>query len=625
MIDKEQAEQAEKAGVKISAGADAATGDKAALIAQLKALLPSAINADNQLNVDALKDALGAERTTSNNQGYELTFAGKGIAREKADTPTAFELQAVREQSKDFDNTGNAVIRGDNLDVLKILYQSYHNKIKMIYIDPPYNTQNENFVYSDNFKVSEEELIERFGLNDDTCDFLHNVYGTRSHSGWLAFMYPRLKLAKELLRDDGVMFISIDDNEQANLKLLCDEIFGEENFVAQFIWRKKYGGGKGARFLVDMHEYIYVYAKNINILSNFSLNRTKEQREVFTQTDEYYPERGKYYIRPLKSGLALRPTLIYSIKCPDNNHIKTQWICSHDTYLKLKEEGRILFKKLRDGKYNIYKKFYENDKSGKVLPESIFYDIAYNQNAKEEIKYLFDVKEGRDVPFENAKPVKLINHLLNFLDNEEMFVLDFFAGSGTTGDAVMQLNAEDGGKRKFILVQWDEKIDENKSPAAYKFCTENDFAPVISSITLERLNRAGEKIKQDHAAKNGDASDKPPLPDIGYKVFRVTPRPRIEQEGKLFNIDNLRTSAESTLFNMLAATGKPLDVDIECLHENVLYKADNELYLLANINGEALAAYSDMKINLDGWADINLQQYLSLDVVNDKNNIHIIY
>ena len=231
MINKSQAEQN---NLNIIDSSQVLQDDKNQIIEKLKQLLPNVINSDNQLDTRALQDVLNIANTTSNNQGYELTFAGKGIAKAKADEPTTKELKVELEQSKDFDNTENVVIRGDNIDTLKILKANYTNKIKMIYIDPPYNTKSENFVYNDNFKKSEAELIKEFGLAEETQNFLSNVYGTRSHSGWLSFMYPRLKIARELLKEDGVIFISIDDNEQANLKIMCDEIFGEGNFVTKY-------------------------------------------------------------------------------------------------------------------------------------------------------------------------------------------------------------------------------------------------------------------------------------------------------------------------------------------------------------------------------------------------------
>lgn len=331
----------------------------------------------------------------------------------------------------DQDQPTNIIIEGDNYHALSVLNYTHAGKIDVIYIDPPYNTGNQDFVYND--KIVDNEDCYR-------------------HSKWLSFMEKRLKLSKDLLAKNGIIFISIDDNEQARLKVLCDEIFGKENFIANLVWRKKYGGGKGSRFFVDMHEYVLCYAKNLATLSGFSLERTEDQTAIFKETDEFITERGKFYIRPLKSGLALRKTLIYDIKCPDGSKVRTQWICAESTFKELLSEGRIVFKKLKNGKYNVYKKFYEKDKGGLVLPESILYDIAYNQNGKEELKAIFNINNGRDIPFNNPKPTRLIKYLLSFIpNNSELTILDFFAGSGTTGQAVLELNKSDGGKRQFIL------------------------------------------------------------------------------------------------------------------------------------------------------------------------------
>ena len=262
-------------------------------IKKIKELLPNIINSDNILDIRALKDFLGTESTTSNNQGYELTFAGKGFAKAKVDQKTNKELKVELKQSKNFDTTENVIIRGDNIDVLKILKQNYNEKIKMIYIDPPYNTGNDGFVYNDDFKTKEEELIEELGLNEDTINYLTNIYGTNKHSAWLSFMYPRLVLARQLLAKDGVIFISIDDNEQANLKLLCDEIFGEENFVNCVINQsaKSVFGSKASakeKTIIKTKDYVLCYLKNHNSNFVFKPLYTKSENPIFTSHDFIY-------------------------------------------------------------------------------------------------------------------------------------------------------------------------------------------------------------------------------------------------------------------------------------------------------------------------------------------------
>ena len=616
MIRKQNAKQA---GVKIVDSRELFGEGKTALLEQLKALLPAIINSDNQLDSKALRDVVDIAGTTSNNQGYELTFAGKGLARAEAGTPTEYELKTERGQSKDFDNTDNVVIRGDNIDVLKILYQNYHGKIKMIYIDPPYNTKSDNFIYKDNFKSSDEDLIEKFNLDESTSDFLHNVYGTRSHSGWLSFMYPRLKLSRELLADDGVIFISIDDNEQANLKLICDEIFGEENFVQTFTWvkRDKTSGVPPKRMILPNFEYALCYKKNHDIIflgQDRSLKSYKQDKN------------GRWWrLMPIQATGS--QDNYFSIVDPNTSKsCYGNWAFSEVTVKKMIIEGKIIFPKSDGGKPNQIVYADEKDKSpifahlGKIDVE-----IA----TKELTKIL-----SRKV-FSFPKPVNLLSWLIKQTSSEDATILDFFAGSGTTADAVMQLNAEDGGNRKFILVQWDEAIDKNKNAETYNFCTDNKLAPVISSITIERLNRAGEKIKAELKAetKQGKLIDEgKKLPDIGYKVFSLQEKPQLEEQddahATMFSVYSNRKETADTLFNMLSATCKPLHCKIECLIKDVLYRADNELYLLANATEkqvrEKLKNYPDLKINLDGWADINLEQYLNLNVAN-SSNITVIY
>lgn len=627
MINKQQAQ---KLGINIIDVDNKLSDDKVAIIDKIKALLPNIINSDNQLDSKALNDLLGVANNTSNNQGYELTFAGKGLARAKADAPTNKELKVEIEQSKNFETTDNVVIRGDNIEALKILYKNYHKQIKMIYIDPPYNTKSENFVYNDNFKVSEAELINEFGLNEDTTNFLTSVYGTRSHSGWLSFMYPRLKLARELLTDDGVIFISIDDNEQANLKVMCDEIFGEDNFVAEFIWAGK-SGSEDDSHIRNNKEYILCYAKR-NDLFNSGLDEKQDEKFI------YYDELKKdNYKRQLlrkwgdNSKKEDRPNLYYPIKDANGNDFFPTlpngedgcWRWSKETMQKAFDSGIIEF--ATNGKYEAYEKIYESDISRRTKKfQSLLTDLGSSAQGTSEIKNIFNTLKV----FSNPKPTILLRQLsviANIEDND--VVLDFFAGSGTTGNAVMQLNAQDGGNRKFILVQWDEKIAEEKE--AYKFCVENSLEPVISSITIERLNRAGEKIKKEQAENktktdllNGDNITNEL--DIGYKVFSLVDKPFCDYQNDSLSIINARVGALNILYNMLVATCKKLDTKIEEIIPDVLYKADNEIYVIGGIDVDTLSKYKDLKVNIDAFVDISLENYLNLGLL-DKDNVYMIY
>ena len=651
MINKQTAQ---RHGVNVIDNTDAISAQKSATLAKLKALIPNIVNSDGQVNSQALQDVIDITHTTSNNKGYELTFAGKGIARAKADSETPFELQFEPEQSKNMNivransvrantvrpnssiPTENVVIRGDNLEVLKILKQNYFEKIKMIYIDPPYNTKSENFIYNDNFKQNESDLIKDFGLKEDTTNFLHNVYGTRSHSGWLSFMYPRLKLARDLLKDDGVIFISIDDNEQANLKILCDEIFGEDNFVYNLSVVNNLNGNDNSSGMMETQETCLIYAKDKNNFQMGVLSLNEEESSKWEKDNMgFWKEGGSLKATGIGAPREARPKLYFPIYIDENNltfsleesdnysykllpitdEKEMRWYWSKEKFNKDKNE--VIIKKTTNG-YSLYKKQRPSlgdlpSKRGKTT----FYKPSYsNSHGNKTIKDLFKLKT-----FDYSKSIHLIKDFVQLANtNKTDIILDFFAGSGTTGDAVMQLNAEDGGTRKFILVQWDEAIKENTE--SHKFCVENKFEPVISSITIERLNRAGAKIQKENEGKlDFDGKNL----DIGYQVFSLTEKPQLtEDENGLFKIENERTETINTLYNMLCATGKPLHTPIKALKQNVLYEADNELYVVGNIAADALAKYHDRKINVDGYADISLENWLNLDIIN-KDHIIVVY
>ena len=503
--------EAENCGIAITDGNSRLESNQETLKKKLRELLPGLVNADGHVDVKALRDVVDIANSTSNDQGYELTFAGKGLARAMADSPTDYELKTECAQSKDFDNTDNVVIRGDNLDVLKILYQNYFGKIRMIYIDPPYNTKGENFVYKDDFRQSDAGLMEQFGMNEETADYLHNVFGTRSHSGWLAFMYPRLKLARQLLREDGVIFISIDDNEQANLKIICDEIFGERNFVGQIVVQTNPRGRSLDRFIAKTFEYVLLYAKNENEAKIREIPKPESIMRSYNQEDS----KGKFRLLELRNRQSsqfnrnTRPNLYYPIYINPNNNSVSLESGEHETEMALPQNTKgedgcwtwsrdkvasnydlLVPKRTKKGIWRIYRKDHVPKGGAKSKEKSLWLDSRINhENGKERVTELL----GGGI-FDFPKSTEIVEKCLNISTDVNDIILDFFAGSGTTGDAIMQLNAEDGGNRKFILVQWDEKIDLEKSEAAYKFCIDNKLDPVISSITLERLNRAGEKI-----------------------------------------------------------------------------------------------------------------------------------
>ena len=389
--------------------------------------------------------------------------------------PKIRKLQTETRQSKDIDSTKNTIIRGDNLEVLKILQKNYCNKIKVIYIDPPFNTKSKNLIYKDDFK----------------------------HSYWLSFISKRLKLAKKLLTDDGIIFISIDDNEQANLKILCNKIFGENNFIANFIWQttKSSQGMQTKNLLVNNCEYILTYAKNFSLFKFAGIVRDK--KEFNNPDNDHRGPWKRQYLQRLGQNLSVRKIInpktnfVYEFETPYTQEKLNEWI----------NTDVIIFSK-NDKGYPMRKEFLSEYKNNKQLVTNL--GLYATKSYTEKIYKLFDNYKI----FTQPKPDDLIKFIIKQSSNKNSIILDFFAGSGTTGDAIMQLNAEDEGERKFILVQCDEILKKNTP--AYDFCIKNKLQPTISSICIERLNRAGEKLKIDN--KNSIIKNNYLL-DIGYKVY----------------------------------------------------------------------------------------------------------
>ncbi|HEH4432364.1 TPA: site-specific DNA-methyltransferase, partial [Campylobacter jejuni] len=498
--------------------------NKNELLEYLKLNFPQTIK-DGQVDLKAIAMLLGLNNKEI--RGYELSFTGKALANALYDTPNTKELKFHKSLSKNFETTKNAIIKGDNLHALKLLKSAYYEKIKMIYIDPPYNTKNDKFIYNDDFVKEHKKLLIEVGLLEITeegeeigseiLNFFINAKGDRSHSTWLGFMLPRLKLARDLLREDGVIFISIDDNEQANLKILCDEIFGKENFISCFIWQKKSGGGQ-AKYFYEGHEYMLIYTKdktNLNGLFKF-----KEKPEI--NNDLIRKVHGKYTNNEsIKKILNLYPkdTVDHrNLMFEELDIFLKENMISEKKYNDIKskiDSGEYFLQQYKDTKFHLICS-YQDDNLSKMY--SIF-SGHWTSDGNEEIESIFNGK----LVFENPKPTTLIKEIFFANTNQNDIILDFFAGSGTTAQAVMELNAEDNGNRKFILVQLDEKIDENKSKVAYDFC-KNELGsenPVISDITIERVKRAGEKILKENRDKNLD---------LGFKVFSLVEKPELTKD-----------------------------------------------------------------------------------------------
>ena len=587
------------------------------LLRFLKENYPSIIK-DNEIDLNELKVIADLPIDEKVN-GYGLSFVGRNFARGKYAQKTTKELKLNTQLSKNIDTTQNLLLKGDNLDSLKILKNHYTGKIKCIYIDPPYNTVSDEFVYPDKFDKEETEVLGLANLSDDDFARMDFSFRTKkSHNGWLSFMYPRLLLARDLLSDDGVIFISIDDNEQANLKLLCDDVFGEENFVADIIWNSTKSVTNTALISVS-HTHIITYFKN----SRYFINNRQEFRlpddgEGFGNPDD--DPRGDWKADPFQVG-GWRPNQQYTITNPKTGvkykpNDGCSWKNDEKKFKELLEDNRIIFGKTGETGPQRKRFIWEAQERGKVA-KTLWDDVETTTHGTQLIKKLFD-----DISiFDNPKPIELLKRIIQLGSNLKSndLILDFFAGSGTTGHAVMQLNAEDGGNRKFILCQIDEPIKEDKP--AYKFCVDNNLPPVISSITIERLKRAGEKIAKEIEIQNAQpcllGKDIKQVPDIGFKVFDSVEAPKLEVDEKgqisiLFN-DN---DTLSRIYNMIFTVGldEPTQIPEEVI-KDCIYKIGNHYYITNSekIKKDDFAeTIKNGKVFIDGWtASLNgtLQNY----------------
>ncbi|WP_348825472.1 site-specific DNA-methyltransferase [Flavobacterium aestuarii] len=582
----------------------------------LKENYPTLIR-DNEININELK-ALAGLPVDEKVNGYGLNFVGRNFARAKYAQKTEKEVKVNQTLSKNFDTTQNLVLKGDNLESLKILKSHYTEKIKCIYIDPPYNTTSDQFVYPDKFDKEETEVLGIYNnlSEDDFARMDFSFKSKKSHSGWLAFIYPRLLLARDLLSKDGVIFISIDDNEQANLKLLCDEIFGEENFVANIVWHKKYGASNDSKYFSEVHDHILLYGKcKENWLPNL-FERPSELNAKYKNLDN--DERGEWIATNL-SVKTYSKANDYTITGPNGDNFipppTRSWVVSEKKYFELLKDNRITFGK--DGKSRPYLKTFLSEVQNGIVPTTIwnYNEAGHNIGAKSELRDLFI---GSTVPFDTPKPTKLINRILQVSTSPNDIILDFFAGSGTTGHAVMQLNAEDGGNRKFILCQIDEPIGQDKP--AYQFCLENNLPPVISSITIERLKRAGEKIASQIEEENNKTGlfeeNKKQIPDVGFKVFDSAEAPKLEMKDGMIVFPEANTDTHSRIYNMIFTVGldEPTQTP-EVVVEDAIYKIGKNYYITNSekVNSSDFSnAIKDGKVFIDGWtASLNatLQLY----------------
>ena len=554
-------------------------------IEKIAQMFPSTvIESDKGLTIDfdLLKQELCKDILDDNKEKYQLTWPGKKKAILNANTPINKTLRPVREKSVDFDNTQNIYIEGDNLDALKLLQESYLNKVKCIYIDPPYNTGND-FIYNDNFSRQLDDELFESGQVDEYGNKLvsNNQSNGRFHSDWLSMMYPRLKLARNLLSDDGVIFISIDDNELKNLLSICDEIFGNNNFVANIIWQMRYSVSNDVQWFSSNTENIIVYAKNKTIWSPNQESRTDEMNSSYKNYDN--DPRGPWssVAAQAKSG---GDTLKYGIKTPSGEIVYPPegryWAYSKETFQKLLNDNRIYF--ATPNSRPRVKKFLSEVKQGKT-PQTLwtFDVVGHTQNAKRELDNLMECST-----FDTPKPVKLINKILDLtIKKEDDIVLDFFSGSATTAEAVLNYNAKNNTNCKYILVQLPEKCDEKSN--AFK----NGYK-TIPDIGEERIRKAAKKIKQETNANI----------DYGFRVYKIDssnmkdvfykPNDLEQSQLRLFesNIKEDRTT-DDLLTQVILDLCFTLDLDIE---EKMI--GNNKVYYVA---GNSLVACFDDNIDIN--------------------------
>lgn len=595
----------------------------------LRSLIPEAF-AEGKIDWEKLKAALGEEVNFSNER-YVLNWAGKSDAFRIMQQPSAATLVPCKEESVNFDNTENIFIEGENMEVLKVLQKSYFGKVKMIYIDPPYNTGNDSFIYPDKFSETKEEYQKRVGDKDAEGYMMRDGMFQKNsrengqyHSNWLNMMMPRLYLAKSLLRDDGVIFVSIDDNEVHNLRLLMNEIFGEENFVASIVWQKR--TSPDARYnLGAAHDYILVYSKFLELLKPV-LNKvalTPERANDYKNPDE--DPRGPWASVDItgQTGHATS-SQFYTITTPNGVEYEPPvgrcWALAKQTFDELCKDNRIWFG--TEGNSRPRKKVFLSEVEG--VNSWTWWsntEVGHNQEASKEIK---DLLGSADL-FTNPKPTRLVKQILTIATQRDDLILDFFAGSGTTAHAVMQLNKEDGGHRKFICVQLPEPCDEKSE--AYKAGYNT-----IAEISKERIRRASAKIKAEVLAAQAEQQQKLQfeeenalrMPDLGFKVFKLSdsnfkPWRNIpganKEEWKQQIIDFINPVAENAtvenmMYELLLKSGKSLNSKIE--------HADN-CYC---INGGELALLleSVSQATVDAVLSRHPQKVIALDKLFEGND-----
>ena len=515
------------------------------------------------IDFDQLRQELSKSIVEGPAERYQFTWPDKRNAIRLANAPTTDTLRPCREESVNFDTTQNLYIEGDNLQVLKLLRENYLGRVKMIYIDPPYNTGND-FVYNDDFAQDTAEYFHNSGQTDEEGNRLvaNTESNGRFHTDWLNMIYPRLKVAKDLLSEDGAIFISVDDHEVENLKKICNETFGERNFVACVVWQRTYAPISLKKYFSESHDFCLIYARNLDTFSMNLLPRSDKQNKDYKNPDN--DPRGPWKVGNLTVGPAVEKQ-IYPIIGPTGRTFMPPsgycWRFTKERFEQMRSDNRIWFG--IDGSNSPVPKLFLSEVQDGVTPMTLwtFDEVGHGQEATRELRDLM----GASV-FTSPKPIRYMTRLLQIGSNNNSLILDFFSGSSSTAHTVLKMNAEDGGNRKFIMVQLPEETDEKSE--AYKAGYKN-----ICEIGKERIRRAGKKILEEQQAKQADlfSGDKKPL-DIGFRVLKLDSsnmedvyyRPEESSEHTLFE-DNIKPgrSSEDLLFQVMLECNLPLSAKIE--------------------------------------------------------------
>jgi len=592
----------EKSANEVTGASDNPAGHK---LKALRELVPEAFS-EGRLNIPALKRALGEETVVEAGERYRLDWVGKTEAYKTLQAPTTSTLKPVREQSVNFDTANHVFIEGENLETLKVIQKAYFGKIKLIYIDPPYNTGNDTFVYPDRFQESKEDYLSRINELDEQGALLREGQFRKNsresghyHSNWLSMMLPRLYIARNLLRDDGVIFVSCDDHEVHNLRCLMNEIFGEENFVATVIWQKVYSPKNSARHFSEDHDYVVVYARDAAAWTPNLLPRSEDMESRYSNDDN--DSRGPWKSADL-SARNYYSQGTYSVETPSGRIISgppsgRYWVISKERFQELDRDNRIWWGKDGDNTPSI-KRFLSEVKQGRV-PQTLWkYDeVGHTQKAKKELLERIEFPNS-DLVFDTPKPTGLVRRMLQLATAPESgdLILDFFAGSGTTLDSVLQQNAEDGGNRRCILVQLAEPLD-----------ADNVEFRDIAQVARTRVRNALQKLRE-----SDDLLNKVPEGE-GFRAFRLAPsclpqwRPRtfdspeeLEQQIRLFiEADAADADPQAIAQELLLKSGYPLTTRIETedLAGSPVRSIDNGrlLLVLETFSAEAIEPLMELK------------------------------